>query len=242
MVQHSMERSSHRHKRSHTPKRRSRRHHASQEHDEYMCQDNSSHRHKRHHTPRRRRREDRHYQSSSGYDDYPQQENSPFRDKRHHTSRRRRSDDELNQNSQINDCYGYEHHEGFTGHHHDDIVPLNHHGNHQNVSLMREQQFTGHMSNSCRCTGDTHYCTCHSCMEYLWRLQRQYYMSRRYHGCMMELAYDPDHDAFHGAPSSQNEDMGPWRKDTDYDFKINRYESKSQASGSGGYSTVSIGK
>ena len=53
----------------------------------------------------------------------------------------------------------------------------------------------------------------------------------------MELAYDPDHDAFHGAPSSQNEDMGPWRKDTDYDFKITRYESRWQASGSGGYST-----
>ena len=145
-----------------------------------------------------------------------------------------RSDDQLNHNSQQNDCY--EHQEGFTGHHHDDIVPLNHHGNHQNVSLIREQQFTEHMSNSCRCTGDTRYCTCHSCMEYRWRLQRQYYMSRRYHGSMMELAYDPDHDAFHGATPSQNE-MGLWRKDTDYDFKITRYESRWQASGSGGYST-----
>ena len=68
-----MERSSHRHKRSHTPRRRSRHHHASREYDEDLHLEGSSHRHKRHHTPRRKRRDEEHYQDSQGYEPYDSQ-------------------------------------------------------------------------------------------------------------------------------------------------------------------------
>ena len=143
-----MERSSHIHKRSPTPRRKSRHRHASGEHDEYLHLESSSHRHNRRHTPRRKRMDEEHYQDSQGCEPYD-----------------------------------YQYHEELTGQNHETIVSGSHHGNHQNVSLMREQQFqfSEHQSNSQNmCMADMRYCACNLCIEGRWRLEGQHHFPSGY--------------------------------------------------------------
>ena len=215
-----MERSSHRHKRSPIPRRRSRHRHTSREHDEYLHLESSSHRHKRHHTPRRRRREDRHYQSSSGYDDYPQQESSPFRHKRRHTPRRKRMDEEHYQDSQGYEPYDYQYHEELIGHHNEAIAPGNRHGAYRKVSLMREQQFSEHKSNSQNmCMGDMRYCACNLCIEGRWRLEGQHHFPSGYRYSSFSGVDCHDDDAYYRHSRLWGDNRRPQTMDDDFIVK-----------------------
>ena len=163
-------------------------------------------------------RRSRHHHQSREYDEDLPLEGSSYRHKRHHTPRRKRMDEEHYQDSPGYAPYDSQYHEELISHNNEAIPPGNHHIAYREVSLMREQQFSEHRSNSQNmCMGDMRNCSCNFCIEGRWRLGGQHYFPNRYSSFSGVDCHDDD--AYYRHSKLWGDNRHPQNMDGDFIMK-----------------------